>query len=56
MKRKSATAIAATLSLVLAAAGLGGCSASGQDSSAQGENVRLMVWSPSGDQSKDTGE
>lgn len=56
MKRKSATVIAATLSLALGVAGLAGCSGSGQEGSAQGENVRLMVWSPSGDQSKDTGE
>ena len=53
MKRKTVTAMTAALTIALAA-GLGGCSSAGADG--QGENVRLMVWSPSADQSKDSGE
>lgn len=53
MKRKTVTAMTAALTIALAA-GLGGCSSAEADG--QGENVRLMVWSPSADQSKDSGE
>lgn len=53
MKRKSVTAVTAALTIALAA-GLGGCGSA--ESSGSKESVRLMVWSPSGDQSKDTGE
>lgn len=47
------------LALLLTAgllAGLTGCAASGEDASDGAEKVRLMVWSPSYDQSKDSGE
>ena len=47
------------LALLLTAgllAGLTGCAASGEDASDGAEKVRLMVWSPSNDQSKDSGE
>ena len=57
MKRKSAAVIAAVMSGALLVTGLGGC---GADVSGTGngskEKVRLMVWSPSEDQSKDSGE
>lgn len=35
---------------------LGGCSGQAQDNSQEAEKIRLMVWSPSNDQSKDSGE
>ena len=47
------------LALLLTAgllAGLTGCAASGDNGSDGTEKVRLMVWSPSNDQSKDSGE
>ena len=47
------------LALLLTAgllAGLTGCAASGDDASDGAEKVRLMVWSPSNDQSKASGE
>ena len=47
------------LALLLTAgllAGLTGCAASGEGASDGAEKVRLMVWSPSNDQSKDSGE
>ena len=51
MRRKLSAALALTLAGATLAGILSGCS--GSDSS---ENVRLMVWSPSEDQSKDSGE
>ncbi len=51
MRRKLSAALALTLAGATLAGMLSGCS--GSDSS---ENVRLMVWSPSEDQSKDSGE
>lgn len=54
MKGKIVTAIAAVLAVSMAAV-LGGCQ-NGESQDGQRENVRLMVWSPSADQSKDTGE
>lgn len=44
--------IALLMAGVLAASVFGGCGTSGSDT----EQVRLMVWSPSNDQSKDNGE
>ena len=47
------------LALLLTAgllAGLTGCAASGEGASDGAEKVRLMAWSPSNDQSKDSGE
>lgn len=47
------------LALLLTAgllAGLTGCAASGGNGSDGAQKVRLMVWSPSNDQSKDSGE
>ena len=53
-KRAVAVLLAGVMTLGLAAAGLTGC---GNDSAEGGtENVRLMVWSPQNDQSKDNGE
>ena len=51
MRRKLSAALALTLAGATLAAMLSGCSGSGSS-----ENVRLMVWSPSEDQSKDSGE
>ena len=53
-KRAVAVLLAGVMTFGLAAAGLTGC---GNDSAEGGtENVRLMVWSPQNDQSKDNGE
>lgn len=54
MKKQLALAMAALLGISI----LGGCGNSGQSSSAEGgvERMRLMVWAPSEDQSKDSGE
>ena len=51
MRRKLSAALALTLAGATLAGMLSGCSGSGSS-----ENVRLMVWSPSEDQSKDSGE
>ena len=51
MRRKLSAALALTLAGATLAGMLLGCSGSGSS-----ENVRLMVWSPSEDQSKDSGE
>ena len=51
MRRKLSAALALTLAGATLAGMLSGCSGSGSS-----ENVRLMVWSPSEDQSKDAGE
>lgn len=53
MQKKRKRLLAALLAALLLL-GLTGCSASGGDSGR--EKVRLMVWSPSEDQSKDSGE
>lgn len=47
--------LAAALAALMAAASLGGCAGAGNAKSGA-EEVRLMVWSPSEDQSKDSGE
>ncbi len=53
-KRAVAVLLAGVMTFGLAATGLTGC---GNDSAEGGtENVRLMVWSPQNDQSKDNGE
>ena len=53
MKKRAVSALtAAVMAASLAATGLTGCG-SGDDGK---ESVRLMVWSPQGDQSKDKGE
>ena len=44
------------LAAALAVTGLAGCSASSGETASGGEKVRLMVWSPQNDQSKDNGE
>lgn len=55
MKKKL---IAGVLASVLSVTALAGCGTETSDSTAQAEKekVRLMVWSPSEDQSKDNGE
>lgn len=55
MKKKL---IAGVLASVLAVTALAGCKAAPSEStaSAEKEKIRLMVWSPSEDQSKDSGE
>lgn len=50
MKRRMSILLAGAL----AVSALAGCGS--QDSSGTGEKVRLMVWSPSEDQSKNSGE
>ena len=50
--RKYATILMAG---VLAASMLGGCGSAGQSANGE-EHMRLMVWAPSEDQSKDSGE
>lgn len=52
-KRAVSLLLAGVMTLGLAAGGLTGCGGSGNDGA---EKVRLMVWSPSEDQSKDSGE
>ena len=52
-KRAVSLLLAGVMTLGLAAGGLTGCGSSGNDGA---EKVRLMVWSPSEDQSKDSGE
>ena len=53
MRRRAVSALtAAVLVTSLAVTGLTGCGSSDSDK----ESVRLMVWSPQGDQSKDKGE
>ena len=44
------------LAAALAVTGLAGCGASSGETASGGEKVRLMVWSPQNDQSKDNGE
>ena len=51
MRKKLSAALALTLAGASLAGLLSGCSGNSGT-----ENVRLMVWSPSGDQSKDSGE
>lgn len=51
-KRRTAILMAG----VLAAAGLAGCGGAKETAEGAKEKVRLMVWSPSEDQSKDSGE
>ena len=53
MRRKVLSALLAGLMTAgVAVTGLTGCGSSQEGA----ENVRLMVWSPQGDQSKDQGE
>ena len=52
MKRK----IAALAAAILASVAVAGCGTAGDSDGAQREKVRLMVWSPSEDQSKESGE
>lgn len=53
MKKRAVSALAAVVMVAsLAVTGLTGCGSSDSDK----ESVRLMVWSPQGDQSKDKGE
>lgn len=52
MKRK----IAALAAAILASVAVAGCGIAGDSDGAQREKVRLMVWSPSEDQSKESGE
>lgn len=52
-KRAVSLLLAGVMTLGLAAGGLTGCGSSGNDGAGK---VRLMVWSPSEDQSKDSGE
>lgn len=52
-KRAVSLLLAGVMTLGLAAGGLTGCGSSGNDGA---EKVRLMVWSHSEDQSKDSGE
>ena len=48
--------LALLLAIGLLAANIAGCGSSLQDGADKRESVRLMVWSPSEDQSKDSGE
>ena len=48
--------LALLLAIGLLAANIAGCGSSRQDGADKRESVRLMVWSPSEDQSKDSGE
>lgn len=50
MKKKG---VALLLAAAMALTGLTGCGTSLQGASSGQENVRLMVWSPQNDQSKD---
>lgn len=53
MKKRAVSALTAVVMVAsLAVTGLAGCGSSDSDK----ESVRLMVWSPQGDQSKDKGE
>ena len=53
MRRKAVSVLlAGAMTLGLAAAGLTGCGSTGGGK----ESIRLMVWSPQNDQSKDNGE
>ena len=53
MRRRAVSALlAGVMTFTLAAAGLTGC---GDSAEAGSEKVRLMVWSPQKDQSKDNG-
>ena len=54
MKRGIATFLTGIMTVTLVAAGLTGCGSS--TAGKRSEKVRLMVWSPSEDQSKDSGE
>ena len=54
MKRGLATFLTGIMTVTLVAAGLTGCGSSTSDK--RSEKIRLMVWSPSEDQSKDSGE
>lgn len=54
MKRGLATFLTGIMTVTLVAAALTGCGSSTADK--RSEKVRLMVWSPSEDQSKDSGE
>ena len=54
MKRGLATFLTGIMTVTLVAAGLTGCGSS--TAGKRSEKVRLMVWSPSEDQSKDSGE
>ena len=54
MRRRAVSALlAGVMSFTLAAAGLTGCGDSAKEGT---EKVRLMVWSPQNDQSRDNGE
>lgn len=53
MKKRGLAMLLASGLLVSA---LGGCSGQSKDGSQETQKVRLMVWSPSNDQSKDSGE
>lgn len=55
MKKGKAALLLAGVLVVSGLAGCGGAGSAGQDGGAK-EKVRLMVWSPSEDQSKDSGE
>ena len=48
--------VAFLLAAALAVAGLSGCGAASGETASGSEKVRLMVWSPQNDQSKDNGE
>ena len=53
MRRRAVSVLlAGVMTLGLAAAGLTGCGSAGEGK----ESIRLMVWSPQNDQSKDNGE
>lgn len=54
MKRGLAAFLTGIMTVTLMAAGLTGCGSNTADK--ETEKVRLMVWSPSEDQSKDSGE
>lgn len=54
MKRGLAAFLTGIMTVTLMAAGLTGCGSNTADKEI--EKVRLMVWSPSEDQSKDSGE
>ena len=54
IKKRLAAFLTGIMTVTLMAAGLTGCGSNNSDKAA--EKVRLMVWSPSEDQSKDSGE
>ena len=54
MRKGLAAFLTGIMTVTLMAAGLTGCGSNTADEEA--EKVRLMVWSPSEDQSKDSGE